>query len=390
MICRILILCVLAIVLTGPAPAHAQKIKELFEKEIPEVDRLHALEFERISWLHDDVPFNDETLAYEVRLPNGWKEAESGLSNYTLSNRLLGEIAEFYSPPRIDAPRSRFSIRAVNLEYELEAEQWFLQYVLSNGFTLEGIRVYNKRKVEALHVYLKEGETYVVRTVAQINGKRMILAQFTSPAWYWQDEKVISYEVMQSFKMLSPEIKMIENMKTHQFLDLVEFMYPDSWKLTTSPIKDTDRMTALLENIRPETNILDGQIFVDVVSSYIIEDLENEINMVKRKLNKQGLLVGTLMETRDDVSFHKDVEFGFAEVYEARDTENDSLLYELWMSAMATPEHFYFMYLVTPHRDADFFIWARNVGAFKSITRFINPIEKEEIFFDEDTPVQYE
>lgn len=369
-------------------PAQAQKIKDLFEKKMPEVERMSQAEFEAQTYLYDDVPYSDKTLAYEIRLPKDWSTTEHGaMSNYNMSNRLLGHVAHFYSPPRIDAARSRFTIMAVNLEYEMTAEQWFLQHVLSNGFTLEGIEIHDGRKVEALHVYLHEGDTFVVRTVAQINGRRMILAQLTSPAQYWHREKVLSYEVMQSFKMLSPEVTLIENFRTHQFLDLVEFDYPESWTVNARPITNTDRMEVLLENIRKETNILDGQIYVEVLSSYVVDDVEKELDKLKRKLNRQGLLVGNLMETRDDIYFHKDVDFGFAEVYEARDTENDLLSYELWVAAMASKEYYFFIYLVTPHRDTDFFIWARNTGAFKSMTRFMHPLVREELIMDEDAPV---
>ena len=203
-------------------------------------------------------------------------------------------------------------------------------------------------------------------------------------------EKVISNEIMKSFEMLSPQVELIENFKTHQFLDLIEFDYPESWKISVPPIKDTDRMLALLENIRPETKVLDGQVYVEALSSYVVQDIEQEMQAVRRKLNKQGLLVGGLMETRDDIYFHENIEFGFAEVYEARDTENDLLQYELWIAAMATEEYFFFLYLVTPHRDTDYFIWARNTGAFKSMAKFIHPLEKETVVMDEDTPVQLE
>lgn len=371
--------------------AHAQKIKELFEKQIPKVERMSKEAFEEATILHDDIPFNDKSLAYEVRLPKTWESVnKSAAANYMLTDRLLGQVAHFYGPPRIDAGRSEFTIMAENLNYELTAEQWFLQYVLSNGFTLEGIEIVDSRKIEALHIYLKDGDTFVTRTVAQINGRRIILAQYTVPALYWQKEKVISNEIMKSFEMLSPQVELIENFKTHQFLDLIEFDYPESWKISVPPIKDTDRMLALLENIRPETKVLDGQVYVEALSSYVVQDIEQEMQAVRRKLNKQGLLVGGLMETRDDIYFHENIEFGFAEVYEARDTENDLLQYELWIAAMATEEYFFFLYLVTPHRDTDYFIWARNTGAFKSMAKFIHPLEKETVVMDEDTPVQLE
>ena len=37
-------------------------------------------------------------------------------------------------------------------------------------------------------------------------------------------------------------------------------------------IKNADRMMAMIENVRPETNVLDGQVYVEAVSSFLIQD----------------------------------------------------------------------------------------------------------------------
>lgn len=353
--------------------AHAQKIKELFDKAMPEYKKIPDQEFMDNTYYEEDIPFGDKFLAYNIRLPKGWEAPTSiGLSNYNLSSSLMGDVALFYSPPRVDAPRSKFELKALKLEYEITAEQWLLKHVLSNGYTLEGLEYFNEDKVGALYIYVQEGETYVVRSIAQINGKRMILAQYVVPAMYWMQEASMIAQSLATYELTNPEKVMIENLEEYLFLDIARFEYPESWLFKAPPVRAVDRMEVTLSNVRKGTEgILDGQIFVQMVSAYVVEDLEMELDTLKAELRKKGLLVGEIIETREDVEFSDEVEFGFVDVYEGTDTENNVLNYEIWVTAMAIQDYYMFAVLVTPHRDNEFFTWSRNFTAFKRVLKTV-------------------
>ena len=358
--------------------AQAQRIKELFGKEMPKFQDIPKDKFEADSYLHEDMPFGDKYLAYKIRLPNGWKPPEDvSLSNYSLSSSLMGDIALFYSPPRIDAERSKFQLQALKLEFETTAEQWLLKYILQNGFTLEGLEYFSEDKVGSLHVYVNEGQTYVVRSIAQINGKRMMLAQYIVPSNYWMKEAPIIDKSMKTFEILNPEKAVIENLVVFPFLDLAQFSYPESWEPRSTPVRSIDRIQATINNIRKGmSKTLDGQVQVDMVSAFIVDDLEKEMDHLKENLREKGLIIGELIESRDDLKFHEQVEFGFTDVFEGNNTQNNVLKYEVWVSVLALKNYYFFVTLITPDREEEFFTWSRNLSTYKTVLKNVRMQEK--------------
>jgi len=362
-----------------PANAYESKIQELFNKEMPQYKEIPQDEFIASTYQQNDIPFGDKSLAYNIRLPNGWKEPDDrSISNYNLSTHLLGEIAEFYSPPRLESVRSRFQIKALRLEFELTAEQWLLQHILGNGYTLEGLQYYNENKVGSLYIFLKDGETFVTRSIAQINGKRMVLAQYVVPASEWNAEASIIAQSLDTFELLNPDDSQIETMHEHMFLDIAKFSYPASWRLDTQPIRSVDRISATISNLnKSQTSILDGQIHVNLVSAYVAEDLELELNNVKLDYRNRGLVIGDLIDTNEDFDFQEDIEFGFIDIHEATDTQNKSMDYEVWIGVVALDNFYGFITLMTPARDDEFFTWSRNVSAFESMVSSLQLQDKD-------------
>ena len=362
-----------------PANAYESKIQELFNKEMPQYKEIPQDEFIASTYQQNDIPFGDKSLAYNIRLPNGWKEPDDrSISNYNLSTHLLGEIAEFYSPPRLESVRSRFQIKALRLEFELTAEQWLLQHILGNGYTLEGLQYYNENKVGSLYIFLKDGETFVTRSIAQINGKRMVLAQYVVPASEWNAEASIIAQSLDTFELLNPDDSQIETMHEHMFLDIAKFSYPASWRLDTQPIRSVDRISATISNLnKSQTSILDGQIHVNLVSAYVAEDLEQELNNVKLDYRNRGLVIGDLIDTNEDFDFQEDIEFGFIDIHEATDTQNKSMDYEVWIGVVALDNFYGFITLMTPARDDEFFTWSRNVSAFESMVSSLELQDKD-------------
>lgn len=358
--------------------ANAQRIKELFGKEMPKYQDIPDEKFEAETYLHEDIPFGDMHLAYKIRLPNGWAPPEDvSLSNYSLSSSLMGDIALFYSPPRIDAERSKFQLQALKLEYETTAEQWLLKYILQNGFTLEGLEYFSEDKVGSLHVYVDDGQTFVVRSIAQINGKRMILAQYVVPSNYWVKESPLIAESMNTFELMNVEKSVIETQVIFPFLDIAEFSYPESWEQRSVPVRTIDKIQASINNIRKGMNkTLDGQIQVDMVSAFIVEDLEQELDVLKKDLREKGLIIGELIESKDNIPFHKEVEFGFTDVFEGNNTQNNVMKYEVWVSVLALKNYYFFVTLITPQRDEEFFTWSRNLSAYKTVLKNVKMQEK--------------
>lgn len=382
------------LILLSPA-VQAQKLLGEYKIPLPEEkwEMPSQAEFEKETLLHEATPLGDSALSYRVRLPKDWTEpTDVGLSNYKLSNRLMGEIAQFFGPPKMYL-RSRFTIEALGLNYQLTAEQWFLQHVMANGYTMQGMKTISDHRVEALFVLVQGDTTYVVRAVAEINGKRVVLAQYYLPSQYWNDEKIMQAQVMKSFALTKPDTEFVEKMQVYQFLDVAEFKYPTSWVIRADPVRSIDRMSVEVRNVVSKDHVvlkkdkdkplqLNGKIEIALVSSFVVDDLESELDKFKKDLTKTGLILGDFIEDRDDFTYDDAVEFGSTKVYKAFDEQKTLLDYELWLTVMSSGSYYYFVTLLTPSRDASYFIWSRNTQTYKLITSLIEPQPESIIYGD--------
>ena len=356
------------------ADAQAQETLERFKAPLPVVEEIDKAAFEEGTVLYEEIPGGDELLSYSVRLPKSWKKVTDGsLSNYSVSNRLLGEVARYYGPPDVQAQaRSRFSIQVMEIEYQMSAQQWLLQHVLSNGYTIQGMKVHSERKVEAVLVILEKDISYVMRVVAQINGKRMIMAQHVITDAKWPAEQGVQAAVINSFALKNKKVETIEKMLLYHFLDVAEFKYPKSWEMRAPALRSVDRMSIKLSNLG-QGRILNGQIELNLVSSFIAESLPDEIERLKKKQEKKGLLWGNKIEKKEGYNFNKYMEFAFVDVYAVTDADNKMLNYEVWIAMMSSNGYYYFLSLLTPGRDSDFFVWSRNTETYRLVLESIAP-----------------
>lgn len=366
----------------GAKISHGQEFLKNYAQPLPEISLLPVEEFNAKTILYEETPANDKSLSYRFRLPKDWKKPEDlAVTSYQVSDKILGEIVRFYGPPLLDT-RSIFSIQAINLEYKLTATQWMLQYLLANGYTIQGMKEINEDRSEALYVKVENDVTYVIRAIAQINGKRVVLAQYIMPADNWEEEKHLQAQIMGTFELTHPVEELIEPMQKYHFLDLAEFNYPASWQYQGAPVNSAERVTFNLLNVASEQKIkwtkyktLNGRIQADIVAYDLIDTPEEEIEKLKANLSKLGLIATEQLETRNDFRFNEGVEPVPVYIFKVTDSENNLLQYEYWILAMEAGDYFYFVSLVTPSRDEDFFIWARNTETYKLIIKMFTPLE---------------
>ncbi len=353
--------------------ASAQKIMGQFKKELPKYEFMPEKDFKEKTALYDTVPFEDKELSYSIRLPKIWKESENlSLNTYKVSDKILGEIVRYYSEPRL-GDRSRFAIQVLQLDYEISALHWFMNHVITNAITLEGIKEYNKSKVEALYVTIEEDVSYAVRVVAQMTGDRMVLAKYYTPISYWDEERVMQNQVMSSFNLKYPKAVHIEDLKSIQFLDVAEMKYPKSWFLKKPNMRSVDDMSVRLVSLN-EINVLNGKIDIAMISTYSQRNLEDQFDWHKKEIEKTGLEIKYLMEKAEDqFTFHPEMDFSFVDVYKAQNKIPYIINYELWIAVMAGQGYFYYVTLLTPSRDEEFFVWSRNLESMKIVVENLGP-----------------
>lgn len=326
------------------------------------------------------VPYGDKSLGYSLRWPKEWQPGEEkSSSNFELNTKLFTSINIWYSPPRMGG-RSRIEVKAVDLEFQLTAEQWFLQNVLESGQTLEGFQVHSEKKVEALMIVMEDDTSYYVRTVTILNGKRVLQAQYFVPMFFWNDEKSLQAQCLSTFNVSYPTESVIESMLAFQFLDVAEVKYPESWKVRSKPLTSVERMNVKFLNIRETKNLygrvdesVEGQVDATLVSNQASESLIKEIDEYKKILEGTGMLIGKKIENKEDYKYSENFSFALTEVYEGIDSTNDAMEYELWVSVMVSGGYYYFVSLLTPSRNESYFLWARNTQTYKQIVQGTAP-----------------
>lgn len=358
---------------TAPADSVDSNSIERFKKPMPEMETIPQDKFEEATTLYESTPYGDASLAYRIRIPKEWQKGEEkSSSNFQLNTKLFSDINVFNSPPRMGGS-SRLEIKAVDLEYQLTAEQWFLQYILESGMTTESFVVHDEKKAEALMITMQEDTTYFTRILVQINGRRVIMVSNHVPLAFWNDEKSMQAATLASFQILNPKEEQIEKMISYQFLDVAEVKYPESWQYHAKALKSVERMNVKLLNIRQTKEKFgmkestEGQIDVTLVSAETSDSLIAEIENYKKYLEGTGMLVAKKIGNKEDIKYHENVNFALTEIYQGIDSTNDTMDYEMWFTVMVSGNYYYFITLLTPGRNESYYTWARNTQSYKLV-----------------------
>lgn len=375
------VLC-LAATLWGATDARAQNYNLQKLKSIPHYEGLTKEEFEKKTTVFEEKPPGDSHLAYHIRLPSGWKKTEDASityggdgakDQYALSRRILGKVSKYYGPPQIDAS-SFFEVRALELDYEISARNWFLNYIISNAYSLEGLQVVSDRRVEALYVLNEGGTSYIVRSIAEINGPRMILASYYLPDSHWDEEKAMQEKIVGSFEFNNPEVSKVETTHTYNYLDVLHFDYPATWRLLAPEAYSLEGMTAKIIN-SPDDHTISGEIELHIVSTEMDTTLAQEVQTLRDNLKQTGLEIGDLIEVPDNYQFGDHIFFNRVEVYRAKAQQPGRRIidHEFWLAIMVEDRYYYIVTMLTPSRDAEFYTWARNTEAFQIVIESIKP-----------------
>lgn len=357
----------------GAACAEAQGLDPSRIKKMPRFTTLTVEQFENQSDLHEVSPKADKFLAYQIHLPKGWQKASSDKTidlkkgdEAHVSHRVLGLIAKYYAPQTMEIS-SEVVIQALELDYSISARNWFLNYVLANGYTLLGMDQLSTTRIEGLYVLVKKDQSFIVRTVAEINGPRMVLTSYQMPEEKWDVEKAIQEKVITSFRFLHPEKPRMEPAHTYVYLDLLRFDYPQSWQLTAPSVRAVEGMDVRLVDVTVKDNTLNGQVDIHIESTDADKTLAQMIKDVRGAVKSLGLEIGDIIEAPNDYTFHHHVYFNKVEVYEVHSRDNEHGSYELWLAIMIEDRYYYVVSMITPGRNNEFVRWARNIEAFRSV-----------------------
>lgn len=299
------------------------------------------------------------------------KSLDSNNASTDGSINLLGPVARYTGPANILAS-SRLEIFAMQLSHDITTKNWFLNYILSRNYTLMGMEQIADNRVDAEYVLIEKGISYVVRTAAISNGRRMVLISYYVPEKFWEQEREYQEMTINSFKFINPQTTLIDDKRTHGFLDLVKFDYPSAWRLIAPSVDSIESMSAkLLYSLDKVT--LQGEININLISTELDTNLMKEVEYLREDLKKKGLGIGAALDTNMTFTFSDKITFSRVEAYEVAGDKKGYIDYELWLAIMVEDRYYYIATMLTPGREADFYTWARNTEAFSTVIQSLMP-----------------
>lgn len=329
-------------------------------------------------------PFGDDYLSYEIRLPKDWVSNSQDDKTLSFGKKALDDdvpdiLARYISAPK-NLMRSNLVIEAQALSYEVSVQNWFVNFILKNGFSLTAMETKSDREIEALYVQVDKDTTYVVRIRVVVNGPRLILIRHYLPQENFEEEKGQQRQIVASFKLLNPTQERIEKQLEYGFLDQSYFNYPNSWTLNAKPIYSIERMSATIfresevlskeeqrRGRRQGPAPLDGQIKVNVVSKLLKTSLAQEVQTFRNAIDIKNYTLGKPIE-RITYKYDPSIKSGQAQVYSLVPSNPVTMgHYEIVISVMENNDFYYITSLVTPSRDQDFYIWARNIESVRIV-----------------------
>ncbi|MCK5384505.1 MAG: hypothetical protein KAJ29_02940 [Alphaproteobacteria bacterium] len=363
-----------------------QNIFDRFKKPMPELPLPSYEKFVEVSRPIAKKPYDEEVLAYSMRISKDWEEGvDKSSTNFILSEKLFLELSSYYSPPTISG-RSRIVIEALNMEGNLTAEQWYIKYILEGGYTTEGLIVHNTNKVESLMVVMEGDYSYYLRSLAMINGDKIIVVKYYVPMHYFKDQAVMQAMVIASFQMTHPIKRKYSEMLPYRFLDIAEIRYPLGWNIYAKPVRNMDRLKVTILNTRKigtaynpttkgtGTTTTEGKLDVTIISSTVKNTLVEEIEEYKGQIESEGMIIGERLPESYEFTYSDNIDFAVTEVYRGVDSSDNMSEYEFWYTVMVGGNYYYFITLLTPSRDDMFVVWAENIENYKLIVANFRPM----------------
>lgn len=363
-------------------------------KEVPKYWEISPEIFEQDTRLITVEPHKGSELSFSVRLPYDWAETEIskdkniGKDDFHLWKKgvirekkylpkrgvgsgsgFLELIATFISPGDGQALHSSLKVEALELEQDILASDWLVDFIYTNGHTLQFMTPHNEMLAEALYVYLENGLAYIARTKVQINGSKVIMVTYLIPERKWNEQRSYQFHAIDSFHVLNKKRSRVIPTKVHSFLDILEFDYPESWGLEAPRIDSLHEMEASLIRSRNGKSV-DGRINIMILSDKLKDKVPGRIESMKKNIELMGLTAGPMVEKRDTYDFNEKLKLTHVEVYTATDTEHvpkQVIDHELWIALFYDGQFYYIMDLLSPSRLFDKKEWIDNTQAFKVV-----------------------
>ena len=367
-----------------------QKFKRENKNKLPDGSAISKAEIEEKTQITQQVPFGDKELEFRVRLPRNWVMSE--FARYGLPGEakysVLTNIARYFGPA-IEDIRPFLWIEVERQKRYMTAEAWARAYMIKRGISPQAIQVQSNEDVQVLYVDVRDFRTYAVRTRFHIVGDTMVLISFGAPVEDYKEFKDYMAVALNSFNILNPNTRQIEEVKDYKLLNVLKFKYYNSWLPRNEYSESTLRPAVELHNpqlINNEKNdLLQGLILVNVWRKSEMFTPEKNMRNITDRLQELSM---TLKEPLGEAKslplyngYTKIVQVPYlAQVatYIRKDqfdivkSEQSKTQQEVWITTLDNGYYVAYLTLITPVQGMNYVIWAQNWAAYELLLNSID------------------
>ena len=372
------------VLVASPVQAYVGKDKiPLLESKV----QMSKEDFESKTMLVKEFPLQNKDLLFNVRLPKSWIKLDVSTENQNLGADLYRQLSAYTSPPRIEHS-SFFRVKSIDLTEMIPVDDWFIGYMLEMGFSAEGMRVLSSHKLSAQYTLFENSEPYITRAIVTLTGSKIILAEYLVHQDNYAAERDAQILAMDGFDLLEPNEKSSIKMRTYSFADIAKFEYPENWMVHTFGITQINRMDSSVLRAINTRNVsrngveitelqMTGRVDVSVVSKTLNTTVAQEIDLLKKDLNKRHYKLGKFVETIHSIKLNPLITSGRIDVYEMESDIQKLAGYEYWVAVLQTDARYYLVRLITVSRGEDFVTWAENTETYRVLLGSLSPASQK-------------
>jgi len=316
------------------------------------------------------MPLNDPQLEFDILLPKDWT-AEQTMSAATsdLDRKILGDLAHFKSG-FMGTMQAEVNIQAIRLEHEITAENWLKNYVLQNGYSIQGkVIPLSERKANVYCTSTTDGKSNFIYATVEFNGSNAIIVSFESPLSIKEPLTFLRQKVVDSFRFIITGERPIEAQKNFSLPDALKFSYPESWTINDQDTRDMNNMSMQLYNHGSGEQV-NGMIRFVAVRRTANTDFKKEINTMKTYFDGfLGLEFKRLVSSSTLSGVPPRFVFSRYETYQVKSKKENTVSQELRLVALGDKDWYIFIFMLSPSDTENFYLWACNTQAFDIILR---------------------
>lgn len=380
--------------------------EEKFKREnknasLPDGSQVPVEIVENSTHIEQQVPFGDTKMEYRIRLPNDW--IMSNFARYGLPGdetyRILTNIARYFGPA-IEDTRPFFWLEVQTLSRYITAEAFTRSLMLNKGIAPEALVVNSETSAQALYVDVRDYRSYAMRTLYQIVGNFMVMASVGVPIESYKDYKDMMGLILNSFELVNPVEGQIEEIKDYKLLNVLRFKYYASWlpknEYAQTAIKPSIELHNPQEINNPTGELLQGIILVNSWRVSASFDPAAPMHEIRDRLQVFGMVIQDdeslpteklplrdsytdISQTKHTVLVNRYIRKDDFDIIKSDETKTRQ---EVWITVLDNGYYQTYLTLITPLKDTNYAIWARNMAAYdlliKSLQARTAPKEDDE------------